>query len=255
MNPCDSIQTDLDAYRDGELDETRSEQIQQHLEHCPTCDSAMKQARYIENMIKETSLRWTPPAALWSRIQHSAEQRAPSENAVPRRRGLRYGWAVAAMLVLGIILFNVNLVNQDTSQFNEPVASVLVNEFHTFVISHRNLDYVDRQPEAIRQWISGKVDFRAPEPVKSQSMQLEGGRLCNMLNQRVASYMYRSDGAWVSLYIMQPEPAGIDQTGTAETVVQGYGFIDWQRDGLYYSLVGDIDVARLRRFAEELKSI
>ena len=103
------------------------------------------------------------------------------------------------LLALGFMVYLLPGINQE-SQSNS-VASALVNEFHTFVISKRALDYTHNKPAEVRQWFGSKVDFRVPLPVEAPAMVLSGGRLCNMFDQRVVSFMYRYDDAWVSLYI------------------------------------------------------
>lgn len=254
MNPCNSVLADLDAFRDGSLDQNRHLQIQQHLNNCAACDAEMHQSADIEQAIKDHASNWILPDDLWARIQTSASELKASRKPSPKVYSSRFSWMAAALILLTISLFSVNMIRQDEQAFINPVASALVNEFHTFVISRRELDYIDTRPSAVRQWFGNKVDFRAPKPVMTTSLQLAGGRLCNMLNQRVASYMYQSDGAWVSLYIMKPELAGIKQNSGREIVVQGYGYIDWDHEGLYYSLIGDIGVDRLRLLASELQS-
>ncbi len=163
-------------------------------------------------------------------------------------------WIAAALVlfVLGFVVYFLPL-NHREAQSN-PVAQSLVNEFHTFVISRRALDYVHNKPAKIRQWFANKVDFRVPLPVKPQAMILSGGRLCNMFDQRMVSFMYRYEDTWVSLYIKKAASEdSLFETGN-ELVLRGYGFIDWQNNGLHYSLVGDIPVERLRELAKDLKS-
>ena len=100
--------------------------------------------------------------------------------------------------------------------------------------SHRELDYSDTQPAEIRNWFADKVDFRVPLPVKSDNFRLAGGRLCNMFDQRIASFMYQVDDAWVSLYIMRSARAAQNPGASHELLLQGYGFIDWENQGLHY---------------------
>jgi hypothetical protein len=35
-------------------------------------------------------------------------------------------------------------------------------------------------------------------------------------------------------------------------MVKGYGYIDWQKSGLHYSLIGELSVDRLRQIAVEI---
>jgi anti-sigma factor RsiW len=121
------------------------------------------------------------------------------------------------------------------------------------LISHRELDYQDSRPAEIRKWFSDKVNFRVPLPVKTVDLQLAGGRLCNMFDQRIASFMYEVDDVWVSLYIMRSKP---DRATIVEQelLLQGYGYIEWENQGLHYPLVGDVSVERLRQLAVSLYS-
>ena len=160
----------------------------------------------------------------------------------------------AAMLLITVSIAGFNLLQTNDEDESEIVASVLVNEFHTFVVSHRALDFSDTRPAEIRGWFGDKVDFRVPLPVKSTELKLAGGRLCNMLDQRVASFMYKVDGAWVSLYIMRTARDGQSPDPGHEFLLQGYAFIDWESEGLHYSLIGDLPVERLRQIAEQLRS-
>ncbi len=251
MNDCTSFRSDLDAFRDGLLSEERAQQLHQHILSCNSCRDEAKQADAIEAEVRNSAAQWLVPEGLWARIQNSAD----NPGSANRHRGHRkpLAWAVAAMLVIvvGVIAFDID--RQPEQAPIDSVASVLVNEFHTFAMSRRNLDYVGSEPVAIRQWFGGKVDFRAPLPTKVSGLNLSGGRLCNMLDQRVASYMYQSDGAWVSLYIMKSEK-GLDLGTDRHLSVQGYGYIEWENEGLLYSLVGDIPIDRLHQIADSIHS-
>jgi len=246
MSECKSFRSDLDAFRDGLLDEERSLQIDRHVEGCDACRAEIEQAEAFEAQIRQRAVQWQPPEYLWQRIRHSADALQSG-----KRRGKPLSWAVAATLIIAVIAIGFNVDRQSGQSSADSVASVLVNEFHTFAVSRRELDYIDSEPVAIRQWFGDKVDFRAPMPSRVDGIQLAGGRLCNMLNQRVASYMYRSDGAWVSLYIMKSGEGLQDHPGH-HLSVQGYGYIEWENEGLRYSLVGDISVDQLHRIADEM---
>ena len=160
----------------------------------------------------------------------------------------------AALLLITVGVTGIHLWQSEQADPGETVALALVNEFHTFVVSHRDLDFSDTQPTEIRNWFGDKVDFRVPTPIKSQELKLAGGRRCNMFDQRIASFMYQVDGAWVSLYIMRSGKVEDNLGASHELLLKGYGFIDWEDQGLHYSLVGDLPVERLREIAEHLRN-
>ncbi len=155
------------------------------------------------------------------------------------------------MLALGAVVSLLSF-EREQPEAVDSVATALVNEFHTFVVSQRDLDFSDDRPQQIRNWFGNKVNFRVPLPVHTREFRLAGGRLCNMLDQRIVSYMYRIDDAWVSLYIMKSSDSLTNRQPGVEQILRGYGAISWQADGLVYTLVGDVDSNRLREVANAL---
>jgi anti-sigma factor RsiW len=253
MKPCESFQVDLDAFLEQTLERERQLDLERHLQHCNPCRETLQQEQAIKQELRDTSANWHPSENLWSRISESASLES-RESPSSRRTLGQLPRMAAALLLITVGVFGFTLLTKTEQLSSDVVASALVNEFHTFVVSRRDLDYNDTQPVKIRQWFGNKVDFRVPLPLKSRSLDLAGGRLCNMLDQRIASFMYRVDDAWVSLYIMR-STAGRKASGDSnEILLRGYGYIDWENQGLHYSLVGDIPVERLRRIAEQLRS-
>ena len=245
MSTCDNTRVDLDAYRDGELDDDRCRAVSEHLAHCDTCRERVSRDDAIEQQIRVAADDWQASPELWRRIRRSARRSRP-----PVLRPLP---AMAASLVLAISAVVAWLVpDRVASPPTDSVATALVNEFHTFVVSQRDLDYSDDRPQQIRNWFGSKVDFRVPLPVRTREFELAGGRLCNMLDQRIVSYMYRIDDAWVSLYIMKSSDQVTNRQPGLEQVLRGYGYINWQADGLVYTLVGDVDSQQLRGIATAL---
>ncbi len=253
MSDCDLFRADLDACRDDMLDRARRQQVKNHVQRCRFCSEEIRQLDVMEAEIRANANQWMPSAGLWGRVQNSVKfSTAQKVSLLPKYRKPTT-WVAAALLLITIAAVGFNQVQWRNSPSSNSVAAVLVNEFHTFVVSQRQLDYSDSQPMAIRQWFGDKVEFRAPMPIETEGLQLAGGRLCNMLDQRVASYMYQSDGAWVSLYIMKSKSA-LGEDISDEVMLRGYGYIEWENNGLHYSLVGDISSERLRRVAETIFS-
>ena len=251
MSDCKPFEADFDDYRDHQLDEQRHLQVANHLSGCSACRRQVDQDAMIEQNIRHEVDTWAVPEQLWARIKASADGAiAPGE-----KRLKPQSWLAAAVLVCALVIVGMNINQQSNVSSADAVASILVGEFHTFVVSRRQLDYTNNQPTAIRQWFGNKVDFRMPMPVQAAQLSLVGGRLCNMLDQPVASYMYQSGDAWVSLYIMKSTADNIAGGIGKDLIHQGYGYIDWEREGLRYSLVGDIPVEQLRQIAQSFYTI
>ncbi len=247
MTTCENTRAHLDAFRDGELDAERCETLRKHLAGCEACLQQAERDDAFEQQIRAAADDWTASDELWQRI------RKTSHAARPPARSLRVLPAIAAglLVALGAVVSLLSL-ERDQAEPGNSVATALVNEFHTFVVSQRDLDFSDERPGPIRNWFGSKVDFRVPLPVRTREFRLAGGRLCNMLDQRIVSYMYRIDDAWVSLYIMKSTDKTTNRPPGLEQVLRGYGTISWQADGLLHTLVGDVDRNRLREIARAL---
>ncbi len=246
MSDCDLFRADLNAYRDDALDQARKEQLRGHLQHCHDCTEEVRQLDLMESEIRIRAEQWVAPVELWERVQNSVESRNMQKPLLHSITHKPLAWIAAAMLLATVAVAFLQLPSSSNS-----VAAVLVNEFHTFVVSRRQLDYSNSQATAIRQWFADKVEFRAPMPIQPVGLQLAGGRLCNMLDQRVASYMYQIDGTWVSLYILKSK--SLTGEGLSDQVMlRGYGYMEWENDGLHYSLVGDISGERLGQIAKTI---
>jgi anti-sigma factor RsiW len=255
---CPTFSNDLDAYRDLALEPDRERAVRAHLEQCEHCRAELDHAHSIEAEIRLAATDWQPSPDLWEKVTDSAQrqlqQASTQQDADRERRRPLFAWMTAALLLITVGVTGFGLLKEDSRDTPEVVAAALINEFHTFVVSHRALDFSDTRPAEIRSWFGDKVDFRVPLPVKSADLKLAGGRLCNMLDQRIASFMYEVDDAWVSLYIMRSKTTTQGLGASQEVLLQGYAFIDWENQGLHYSLVGDLPVKRLREISEHLRS-
>lgn len=136
-----------------------------------------------------------------------------------------------------------------------------VDDLQTFVVSQRALDVAETVPTSLRQWFQTKVSFSPPVlPGQVEKAKLVGGRLCHFFNRRVASFMYRTDGRYVSVFVMPREgltlPVGeeIDLHRARATVheVQGYTHVIWVQTDLLYSFVSDLPQDRIMSLAKAI---
>ena len=253
MTDCQSVQDSLDAYQQEALNPARQASVTEHLAGCEICQRVLQADQQMNSAIADVADKhWTAPEGLWHRIQQSTGQESAADSKQGLKRLDSRQWAIAAMLLLTVGLTSVLLFPGQRTAEEQAVAGALVNEFHTFVISRRDLDFYESEPETLRSWFGKKVDFRVPMPQLTGGLDLVGGRLCSLFDQRLVSFMYLDDDAWISLYIMKSQ-AVEGHNSSLEKLVKGYGYIEWVHEGLRYSLVGDIPFQALQRFAEQIQ--
>ena len=186
-----------------------------------------------------------PPYGLEQRLARTLRTLpSPSRNTLVWRRV-----AIAAAVVLILVLSVIPVTPKRTE-----LADVPLKELEAFIDSNRSVDVATDDPTRVRAWLAQRVDF-APPPVARGSTQIEliGGRLCLFAGRRVASYMYRVHGRLLSIYIMASD--GLSPTGDLRIEHVGRTLLftrdghltqaSWIKDGLIYSVVGELSEPRL----------
>ena len=88
---CQNAQELIHGYLDGELDLTRSLEVEQHMHECEICTRAYLSQTTLRSSLKNDFLYYPAPGNLKKRIQSSLRKEAKSE-LLPRG----FGWRVAA---------------------------------------------------------------------------------------------------------------------------------------------------------------
>ena len=266
---CHDVQHQLYPFLDGTLEADHSQAIQNHLAECAACGAKVEQTQRLEDRLRTTFRDEPVPDTLWSRIQADLEVTEPLSDAAtsPRRVLLKMPWmwsaAAAAVVILTLsVLLLRPLWLPATLQAR--LLSVPVQDLHTFVVSQRAMDITGTASEQVREWFWEKVDFSPPVlPVQAGKAHLVGGRLCHFLDRRVAAFMYRADGRYISLYVMPRQ--GLDLPPSSGEVLQpmratvhdvkGYTHILWSRTDLLYSLVSDLPREQLADMARAMMPV
>lgn len=262
---CEEFQHQhLYAFLDGALNDRAGVDIQRHLDQCPNCRAAVENIRGLEAKLHTVWREEAAPDELWTRIRTELDGTAltaPRED--QKRRVGSWVWltAAAAMMVLMFSVMQLGSFWPSAAALQARLLSVPVDDLQTFVVSQRDLDVADTQPASLRQWFQTKVAFSPPVlPDRVEKAKLAGGRLCHFLNRRVASFMYQTDGRYVSVYVMPREgltlPAGeaVDLHRAQATVheVQGYTHLIWSQTDLLYSFVSDLPQERILPMAKAI---
>ena len=212
MVDCEGVRRHLDAYLDGGLEARAVDGIERHLEVCAACSAQIARARSVEGALRGLYAEEPLPGGLAARIRASSARESSDPSSAPRgrSRGTRTPrWLARAALLL-VVAGTIALLapRLDRPADEQRLSTVVVSEFNTFVISRRAIDAPLTDPVALRDWFVDKVDFVPPPPPRAEGVvRLVGGRLCNILDRRVISYMYRGDEGLVSP-VRHPEPTG-----------------------------------------------
>ena len=254
----------LQAFVDGAIADPQRRESEQHLAACRDCRAMVDQMRETESRLQDLWRAEPVPEGLWERVQARLDHTEPKgRGAWFTRRLPAWTWlaatAAALALAVGLSWFGSLMPSMATRQAQ--LLSVPVDDLHTFVVSKRRMDADIASPAPLRQWFQDKVAFSPPLlPANVAKAKLVGGRLCHFLDRRVASFMYESEGRYISVYVMPhkgltvPAGQGVDlhRAQAMRHEIQGYTNLMWSNMDLLYAVVSDLPQGRLQEVAREI---
>jgi len=193
MSDCPHI-LDTELWLDGEAGE-RTESIARHIGLCRSCKTHVETVRRLDFAAREAALRVKAPESLLNRLDDlDAAQPAPKTGGVSRRRAFAGVAAAASVAAIGSVAALRRNGNEDLSM---PV----FGDFATHLAADGRLDLVETNPQTVADWFAPKVPFALPRLASLSEVDLIGGRLCWLLDRRIAAFNYDRDGDALGLYV------------------------------------------------------
>jgi anti-sigma factor RsiW len=202
----------------------------------------------MKRALAHESFYYKAPAHLREHVLASLEL---SENdAAGKRRWwqsrprLAWEWAAAFSLLVIVVMVAVWPVRApDDDLANEIVAS----HVRSLMADHVT-DVVSTDQHTVKPWFEGRLDF-APTVIDlaPQGFVLVGGRLDYVSNRPVAALIYKRRQHVINLFIFPDQNRLPVSEGS--TVKQGYNLIHWNRSGMTYWAVSDLNAEELRQLA------
>jgi anti-sigma factor RsiW len=246
---CQTTQTFIHAYVDGELDLARSLELEQHMQECQVCASVYRNHTALRSAFKDSSLYHSAPARLQKRIRSSLRREANTE--VSRRsfgwRWLPVGVALGFVLLLALVTWRAAPGLRPSG--DELLAQEIVsNHVRSLQLESHRTDVISSDQHTVKPWFDGKLDF-APtvKDFSSQGFPLIGGRLEYLNNRAVAALIYQRQKHYINLYIWPAEQS--NATGEVAAKRQGYNLLHWTNSAMNYWAVSDLNGVELHEFA------
>jgi anti-sigma factor RsiW len=244
---CQDVSDLLHAYSDGELDLVRHVEIEQHLIECAECDEQMKNLRSLRTTISSPSLYYRAPASLRTRVQLAT----PTTTTVTRERR-RSPMKLAAMAA-GILLLvgapatiGVLLSRSDISAGNLLAELVVAGHVRSLQVDHLS-DVISTDRHTVKPWFHGKLDFAPEVPdLSAQGYALTGGRLDYLASRPVAALVYFRRRHAINVFTW---PADNKEEKHVQGLArQGFHIRHWQRSGMIYWAISDLNDQELDEF-------
>ena len=135
--------------------------------------------------------------------------------------------------------------------------------YGTYAKQHMPLEVVSADDSAVTRWLNTHMGYHIKMPcITDTSTQLLGGRVCRILDQKSAALMYQRHGVPIVLFAFRGDHMSLpvqkntlpnSQNSPHMWSVSGRPVVMWQRDGMVYSIVGDMHRDDLEQVAKTVQ--
>jgi anti-sigma factor RsiW len=244
------------GYLDGELDLSRTIEMETHLQSCADCARELERQKALRAALQRGSLAYAAPEALREVIQSSLRSAAPpvetreTLNAWRPFAVLRWAGAFAVLALCVVTAWQFVPGLRGPAGDQGMVAEVLASHVRSLEANHL-MDVASTDQHTVKPWFDGKLDFSPPvEDLASDGFPLVGGRLDYLQGREVAALVYQRRKHFINVFVW-PSAMGTSSSQTTESR-QGYVLMRWSRGGFQFWAVSDVSAADLAGFVRLL---
>jgi anti-sigma factor RsiW len=247
---CDEARELIGAFIDGEASHAKAQALRDHASSCASCESEIADVRRMGLELRRVG-RVGASARLRSRLHTAlAAESADAQRATPVTRAspwLRQAAALAAVglvsvLLASLVTFAVMRHVAGDTRLDRDVVSAHIRS----LLQDSPIQVASADPHTVRPWFNGRVEFApAVKDLAAEGFRLAGARLDYIAGRRVGALVYMRRLHVVNVFVW-PSPGDED---AAPRLIQlnGYNLISWNRSGLAYWAVSDLNAAELRQ--------
>ena len=260
---CKLTQRFVPGYLDGELDLSRTIEMETHLRVCEECAQELERQQALRAALQRSSLAYAAPSALRERIQSSLRSSVPAETPEhtsawrPSQffrplQALRWAGAFAVLALCAVTAWQLLPGLRGPASNQQLAAEVFASHVRSLEGNHL-MDVVSTDQHTVKPWFDGKLDFSPPvEDLASDGFPLVGGRLDYLEGREVAALVYQRRKHFINVFVW-PNAAGSSTTQTLEPR-QGYNMMRWSRGGFQFWAVSDVNAQDLADFVRLLET-
>jgi anti-sigma factor RsiW len=261
---CDDARERIGPLLDGELANDERRALIAHAADCPDC------ARYRDELQRLRSglapARESAPQTLLDRVRAGLAVEASTQDTSPTPPRAREPWPAG---VIGRLLWHLKPYARQAAAVivacvisiagtwwwvhNADVRNALARDVlaaHVRALMQDNaVQIASLDTHTVKPWFAGRLEFApAVKDLSAEGFALAGGRLDYVGGRRVAALVYRRRLHQVSVFVW---PADGDAVTPSAARLDGYNLVSWQRGGMTFWAVSDLNEGELR----ELQSL
>jgi anti-sigma factor (TIGR02949 family) len=245
------LESELDAYLDGELTEDDARELDAHLAHCPDCVRFRDERLELRAAIAAQIPAFQAPDALRKRVLMAAASstgRPRAARSITVRR-----WSVPLALAASLTFVAVGtwrLAREGAA--NETLTSEVLGSHVRSLMPGHLTDVLSSDQHTVKPWFNGRLDYSPPVyDFAGRGYPLLGGRLDYVDGQSVAALVYGRRQHLINVFLCPAArgPSGGPSTSTK----QGYHALHWTSADYTYWAVSDLGLPELEDFANLLR--
>ncbi len=243
---CREMKDWIHGYIDGELDLSKSVEMEQHLRSCPACQMSYAGFRRLSSTLKDESFYHPAPTNLRKMVE-ARLRGVPAGTAKAPVNFWRWmpAFSALALVAAAVVLF----VNVRTHPAEEELLMAEIVSAHVRSLMPGHLTDVESSDQhTVKPWFNGRLDF-SPQvrDLAASGFPLDGGRLDYIKSRPVASLVFHRQKHFINLFIWpQSQGSGMRPVQVSK---QGYNLLHWSAAGMSFWAVSDLNMAELRQFA------
>jgi anti-sigma factor RsiW len=249
MMDHEKIRQLLPAYLDQELSVADALVLEQHLDNCDECQSALDDQRALSARLKSGASYFDAPAHLRMRIDASLSQgRRQAEPGFWQRY---WPHALASIAMLLAVVAGMGWYLAVAPAQDHLAEALIASHIRSLQVEHLS-DVASSDQHTVKPWFNGKLDFAPPVAgLESEGYPLVGGRLDYLEGRAVAVLVYRHNRHPINLYVW---PSDNHEAAPRVMAHRGYHLVTWRADGMVYWAVSDLATNELKNFAQLVRS-
>ena len=244
---CQEAKSQLQVFLDGELDLTKSLEMEKHLGECSACSLALNSLRLLAQSLRDDFLHFQPTVDFEKRVRSALRHESGSG-----AQTFRWRWLIPALSAAALAIVFTGYLLMRTPAEDLVSSEIVSSHVRTLMTSSHLIDVPSEDPHTVKPWFDGKLDFSPPvKDLTAQGFALIGGRLDYIANRPVAVLIYQRRKHTINVFVW---PAAKSDIKPVAQVRQGYNLIHWTKSGMMFWAVSDLNLAELQQLAEELRN-
>lgn len=267
MLSCEQCRKYLAFFLDQALGVKESLDVQEHLQECPDCADLAAAERALRAVVRRQAATTPLPEAAKQQLIRSAVQqrrhrwqRLATLHEAVQWRDVGLGVALTAAVLLVFLSPLRDLLNGDdtTRKFVHETAMA----YHTYMDQDVPMEVKTSDDGQLVRWVNEVIGYPLQVPcITDKTTQLMGGRLCRLRDRKGLAMRYKHADADLVVFAFRDAALSLPARRMTPTKagrfyvqhVSGRPVILWQRAGVTYSIVGDIDRQALLRVAGSVR--